>query len=260
MLTFFSSQTSAFVSIGVIAVDTGKFSSLESYLQKWQPTGRSNWLNFRILSQQRIRNESPISAAEFGISFLDQGIVYAGSVDWYFTGNYIFEVMAWNRIGLSPITQSQIEYLQSQIISTFLPYVYLNSENSYSLAFPPTWQQKTPSSYEYFASASAGTFSIFSQTRSISDGTLLVSYGLNFNIPNASVISRGIVYENRSKPSYRIDYSYYDLAAGKTVNGALLITLRGQRAILVYLQATASDWAASTLLVEDILRRVGVAQ
>ena len=71
-------------------------------------------------------------------------------------------------------------------------------------------------------------------------------------------MSRKVVFAGRPNPSYRIDYTSTYSGTVKLARGAALITLLGDNAIWVFVDALAENWDMIPGLVDDILLRVAV--
>ncbi|MCH8063054.1 MAG: trypsin-like peptidase domain-containing protein [Chloroflexi bacterium] len=251
--------TESVILIAADIIDPEKFSSIKSYVARWEPGPAPSWTDFRVLNDGPIRSRLPVPAHEYLTRHRNDGERWQGRVHWFVLGNYLIslEAIAEKRLWDEEADQwSQMHQIQD----SFDPSVFTDDDSLFSISHPPEWKKGPGESTEYVATQSSGTGILWVEVRSGSTKANVEEYGDSVELtdPKLRVLSRGKVFERRPNPGYRIDYEG-SVEDGGAVRGALLLTLSGDAAIWLTVQSELSDWADLEPTVERILSRFAVA-
>ena len=253
---------SAIVQISLEEIDSILYQSLNSYIAVWQPAPLPGWEEFAVLSSGpigngSIRGDQPIRAHRYNYRYGPTDSRTRVVEDWYILGRYLVKVSAtadseiWLDDQYLPLRQ-QMEI----VLDGFQPSSFTDTNDSYSVAHPPSWQALPGDLVDYWAEDLEAQQRVFVHVRPALGHTSVVTYADVDRILSGESL-RQIVYGNRPNPSFRIEYSMLSLFLdiGTQVKGAALITLSGTDAIWVQVEGPPEDWDAIKLLADDILAR-----
>lgn len=124
----------------------------------------------------------------------------------------------------------------------------------YALSHPPEWQDGAVIGLDYWAFDPGSSRQISVRVERSVGATDIDEYGSNLTMFDATIDSRGIVFPERTRPSYRIDYT----TIGSSHRGSMLITLSGSDAVSVIVVGDAEEWEATKAMVDEIFLRFRV--
>jgi len=252
----------ATIVVTVKEIDPDAYPTLDSYIIEWEPAARENWTDFQILSERRIRTGTPVEAQEFIYTYSSSGTVTRGISNWYVLGKHQVTVSVAADQAIFTLTQhTGILASLKGAQDSFQPARYTSETYGYSVAHPPGWGDGVLPGYDYNAGriANKPDYRMYVDVLSDSGHNNVSTYGAAFTVTNADIIlSRKVVFAGRPNPSYRIDYTATYSGTVELARGAVLITLVGDNAIWVWVDAFAENWDMIPGLVDDILLRVAV--
>ena len=182
-----------------------------------------------------------------------------GTTHWYVLGRYKVSVSAiadeavWNLEKYRDI-RTKLE----ETLASFEPSTYTSDEYAYSVALPSDWKREDCTEYDYCAYNPTGPGQVYVQIVSAAGWMSIQAYGNAHTVRDSTILGREVVYTGRPNPGYRMDYTRVDETTGKTVRGAVLITLGGGTAVWVFVDDYQEDWEELSHLADDIFLRVAV--
>ena len=121
----------------------------------------------------------------------------------------------------------------------------------YTLSHPLEWQDGAVEGLDYWAFDPDSSRQISVRVERFVGTTDIDEYGSNLTMFDATIDSRGIVFPDRTRPSYRIDYTTIEGAH----RGSMLITLSGSDAVSVTVVGDAEEWEATKAMADEIFLR-----
>ena len=121
----------------------------------------------------------------------------------------------------------------------------------YTLSHPLEWQDGAVEGLDYWAFDPDSSRQISVRVERFVGTTDIDEYGSNLTMFDATIDSRGIVFPDRTRPSYRIGYTTIEGAH----RGSMLITLSGSDAVSVTVVGDAEEWEATKAMADEIFLR-----
>jgi hypothetical protein len=244
--------------VDVDEIDNATYPTLDSYISAgWKPGSAQGWSGFEIVDRGPIRTAEPVQVYEFVAVYRDdEGTPTRLRTHWYLLGKYqvtvdaLMDQSVWDAGGTAFTTLNGVQ-------ASFKPVNHTAGDLGYSVSHPPSWSKTDAEGFDYKATGPLGG-GVWVRIRSSEGYTNAFDFGSAYGGSDWNVTSRTPVYENRPNASYRIDYTRDDEDTGKTTRWALLITLAGDSAFLVWVGGEESEWTNVESVVDGILLRVAV--
>ena len=254
-------------------IDPQRFPTLNHLLALVKPVPAETWTDFEIITSRRIRLDSPVEAHEFLYEYVKDIEIPCPSgasgcferrqskrtEHWYVLGKHLVRVSAFADAGIWDTASEALE-TSIGLQESFEPATYGSVEYGYSLALPPGWIEVVDEQLDYVAYDPLGESVQLYVTIRPDDGysRRVLDYGSRCTLGSFGIITRGLVYDGRTNPGYRIDYTGVSSVTDSRLRGAVLITLGGGNAIWVWVQGDEDEWTDLGPILDDIFSRVAV--
>ena len=254
MVGMWDLETSAAVWVHVQEIDPESFPNLDDYVAAFQPPSNYKITNLTVLDQSRIRSNGPMESQEFSVRFTYRNVTYQAFLRWHLLGRHLASVWAMGEESVLDLEQfADVRQLLNVTMGSFKPWIKYNPNFQYALSHPLEWQDGVVSGLDYWAFDPDSSRQI-----SVRVEQLVGTTDINITTFDATIDSRGIVFPGRMRPSYRIDYTTFNRAAGSSHRGSILMTLSGSDAVSVTVVGDAEEWEATKAMADEIFLRFRV--
>ena len=156
-----------------------------------------------------------MEAEEFSLRFTYRDVAYRAFLRWHLLGRHLASVYAMTEESVLDLEQfADVRQLLSVTTGSFKPWVKYNPNIPYALSHPLEWQDGEVSGLDYWAFDPDSSSQVSVRVEPFTGATDINEYGSNITLFDATIDWRGIVFPGRMRPSYRIDYTTMDRAAG----------------------------------------------
>ena len=119
LIAIWDPRSGAIIWVEAEEVNTNKYPTLDSYIADWVPGPNSEWTDFRLVSEGRIRANEQVDAYEFVHTYKENGFPGKMISHWYMSGQYVFLVDAvadqtvWDDVRYSTVKEQLSQALLS---------------------------------------------------------------------------------------------------------------------------------------------------
>ena len=252
-------ESSAAVWVHVQEIDPESFPNLDDYIAVSQPPANDKITNLTVLGQNRVGSNGPMESQEFSLRFTYRNVTYQAFLRWHLLGRHLASVWAMTEESVLELEQfADVRQLFNLTTGSFKPWVKYNHNFQYALSHPLEWQDGAVSGLDYWAFDPDSSRQISVRVEQFVGTRDINEYGSNITTFDAKIDSRGIVFPERVRPSYRIDYTTINQTTGSSHRGSILITLYGSDAVSVVVVGDAEEWAATKAMADEIFLRFRV--